>query len=62
MYKYMNRVLNGLTDIGLPGTVPTDLAKLLPADPYDPAIEIMAGVRAYFQGMHRVFIGYLTPL
>lgn len=61
MYKYMNKVLNGLTDIGLPGTVPTDLAKLLPADPYDPAIEIMAGVRAYFQGMYCVFIGYFTP-
>ncbi|KAJ8454305.1 hypothetical protein ONZ51_g13104 [Trametes cubensis] len=42
MSKYMNRVLNGLTDIGLPGMTPNDLAKLLPADPHDTAIDIMA--------------------
>lgn len=54
MSKYMNRVLNGLTDIGLPGMTPNDLAKLLPADPHDTAIDIMAGVRAYFQGTSKV--------
>ncbi|KAI0657630.1 P-loop containing nucleoside triphosphate hydrolase protein [Cubamyces menziesii] len=55
MSKYMNRVLNGLTDIGLPGMTPNDLAKLLPADPHDTAIDIMAGVRAYFQVAYRRF-------
>ena len=29
---------------------PTDLAKVLPSDPYEAAISIMASVRAYFQG------------
>ena len=42
--------LSALTRMGLHSTTPTDLAKLLPPDPYDAAIEIMASVRAYFQG------------
>ena len=46
----VNGVLAGLTEMGIIGTQPGDLAKLLPPDPYDPAIEIMASVRAYFQG------------
>ncbi|KAI8978167.1 P-loop containing nucleoside triphosphate hydrolase protein [Trametes punicea] len=55
MQNHVNRVLNGLTDIGLPGMTPTDLAKLLPSDPYDAAIDIMAGVRAYFQIAYKRF-------
>ncbi|KAI0764302.1 P-loop containing nucleoside triphosphate hydrolase protein [Trametes elegans] len=55
MHKYMNRVLNGLTDLGMPSVSPTDLAKLLPSDPYDAALGIMAGVRAYFQVAHKRF-------
>jgi hypothetical protein len=31
---------------------PVQLAALLPPDPMDPAIHIMASVRAYFQGMY----------
>ena len=48
----VNEVLAGLTEMGIHGTQPGDLAKLLPPDPYDPAVEIMASVRAYFQGKH----------
>ncbi|KAI0628425.1 P-loop containing nucleoside triphosphate hydrolase protein [Trametes polyzona] len=55
MYRYMTKVLNGLTEIGLPGQNPADLASLLPPDPYDAAIEIMAGVRAYFQIAYKRF-------
>ncbi|KAI0333222.1 hypothetical protein GY45DRAFT_1319829 [Cubamyces sp. BRFM 1775] len=55
MNKYITRVLNGLTDIGLPGMTPNDLAKLLPPDPYDAALDIMAGVRAYFQVSYKRF-------
>ncbi|OSC98818.1 hypothetical protein PYCCODRAFT_1417176 [Trametes coccinea BRFM310] len=55
LHKHMNRVLNGLTEIGLPGRTPTDLAQLLPPDPCDAAIDIMAGVRAYFQVAYKRF-------
>ncbi|KZT65430.1 hypothetical protein DAEQUDRAFT_676924 [Daedalea quercina L-15889] len=34
---------------------PTDLAKVLPSDPYDTAIRIMASVRAYFQVAYKRF-------
>ncbi|KAI9063947.1 hypothetical protein FKP32DRAFT_1603293 [Trametes sanguinea] len=53
--KHVNRVLNGLTEIGLPGKTVTDLAQLLPPDPYDAALDIMAGVRAYFQVAYKRF-------
>ena len=36
--------------MGAQGLDSTALAKLLPSDPMDPAVEIMADVRAYFQG------------
>ncbi|KAI0667025.1 hypothetical protein C8Q78DRAFT_1082541 [Trametes maxima] len=55
VFKQMNKILNGLNEIGVSGTLPSDLAKLLPPDPYDAAIEIMAGVRAYFQVSYRGF-------
>lgn len=42
-------ILTGLQEIGLPAEA-TDLPKLLPSDPYEPALHIMATVRAYFQG------------
>jgi hypothetical protein len=46
----MARVLSGLPQVGINGVKPVDLAKLLPSDPMDQALHIMAGVRAYFQG------------
>ena len=42
--------MSGLSDIGINGVTPADLAKLLPPDRFSPALEIMAEVRAYFQG------------
>ena len=39
-----------LAKIGLEGANASSFANLLPADPKYPAIEIMADVRAYFQG------------
>lgn len=47
----MSKAMSGLTEVGFSGLKPTDLPKLLPADPYEPALNIMAGVRAYFQGL-----------
>lgn len=43
------KVLSGLQEMGI-RTKATDLPKLLPSDPYEPALHIMATVRAYFQG------------
>lgn len=45
----VNKVLSGLNEIGI-SVKATELAKLLPLDPMEPALNIMANVRAYFQG------------
>ena len=50
MVTYMNNAISYLTAMGAQGLDSTSLAKLLPSDPMDPAVEIMADVRAYFQG------------
>lgn len=49
--KNTAQVLSGLSAIGIAGVKAIDLPKLLPSDPYEPALNIMACVRAYFQGM-----------
>jgi len=46
----VGKVLAGLLEIKMSGVKPEDLLKLLPSDPIDPALIIMADVRAYFQG------------
>jgi len=45
----INRVLSGLNELGISAKA-TDLPKLLPPDPTEAALGIMASVRAYFQG------------
>ncbi len=42
--------LGALAALGIHGVSANDLSKLLPSDPMEPAINIMADVRAYFQG------------
>ena len=46
------KVIACLAEIGMSGVRADDLAKLLPPDKMEPALEIMAGVRAYFQGKY----------
>jgi len=46
---HLAQILSSLPHIGITGTQATDLAKLFPPDPMEPALNIMAGVRAYFQ-------------
>ena len=46
------KVIASLAEIGMSGVRADDLAKLLPPDKMEPALEIMAGVRAYFQGKY----------
>ena len=46
----ISKVMSGLAEIGLIGVQARDLAKLFKIDDMEPALEIMADVRAYFQG------------
>jgi len=46
----ISKVMSGLAEIGLNGVQAGDLAKLFKIDNMEPALEIMADVRAYFQG------------
>ncbi|KAH0828920.1 P-loop containing nucleoside triphosphate hydrolase protein [Lanmaoa asiatica] len=50
----INKVLSGLNEIGISAQV-TDLPKLLPPDPMEAALNIMASVRAYFQVAYKRF-------
>ena len=45
----VNRALSGLNELGI-SVQSTDLPRLLPPDPKEAALNIMASVRAYFQG------------
>lgn len=49
----VQKVISSLAEIGL-NAHPEDLPKLLPADPMEAAITIMASVRAYYQGASKV--------
>jgi hypothetical protein len=46
----LTRIIAGLAELGISNITPRDLAKLLPPDEMEPALTIMASVRAYFQG------------
>jgi len=54
------KVLSSLAEIGIVGVKAEDLPKLLPPDPMEPALGIMADVRAYFQGWYGIFRFYLS--
>ncbi|KAI0343435.1 hypothetical protein BDW22DRAFT_1170105 [Trametopsis cervina] len=49
------KALSGLTEMGFNVKAP-ELLKLLPPDPLEPALQIMATVRAYFQVAYKRFI------
>jgi hypothetical protein len=49
-WQYINNVITNLTSLGIHGVVAADLVKLLPDNDMSPALDIMAEVRAYFQG------------
>jgi hypothetical protein len=46
----VSKVITNLTELGLRPVDRSSLPRLLPPDPMESAIEIMAEVRAYFQG------------
>ena len=54
--QILNDVTSSLTKLGLETVDVSLLANLLPPDPMEPAIEIMAVVRAYFQGTEYIHI------
>ena len=46
----MREIMGGLAKMNINGVKEGDVANLLEADQYETALEIMASVRAYFQG------------
>jgi hypothetical protein len=56
----IDKVITGLAEVGIISVVPGDIPKLLPPDPFEPALDIMADVRAYFQG--NAFLEFIHPL
>ena len=53
MMNAFNEAISSLAKLGLHSVDASSLATLLPPDPMEPAIGIMADVRAYFQGRAR---------
>ncbi|KAF9047683.1 P-loop containing nucleoside triphosphate hydrolase protein [Panaeolus papilionaceus] len=51
----ITKILSGLAEIGLQGLKAEDLLRLIPSDPMEPALVIMADVRAYFQVAYKRF-------
>lgn len=56
MVAAMNEAICSLTRMGLEQADASLFANLLPPDSMDPAIEIMADVRAYFQGSSGILL------
>ncbi|KAJ3936011.1 MAG: P-loop containing nucleoside triphosphate hydrolase protein [Lentinula lateritia] len=52
----VNEILVGLTKLGITGVTAVDLVKFLPTDGMEGALDIMAGVRAYFQVAYKRFV------
>ncbi|KAJ3812204.1 P-loop containing nucleoside triphosphate hydrolase protein [Lentinula aff. lateritia] len=52
----VNEILAGLIKLGITGVKAIDLVKLLPTDEMEGALDIMAGVRAYFQVAYKRFV------
>jgi hypothetical protein len=50
------KILSGLAEVGVNGIKADDLSKLLSPDRMEPALVIMADVRAYFQGTPTLLI------
>ena len=49
-WQALNNIISNLATIGIHSIAAQDLSRLLPEDETDPALGIMAEVRAYFQG------------
>jgi len=52
----LNEAMSALAKLGFRSVEPSSLAALLPPDPMEPAIGIMADVRAYFQVAYKRFV------
>ena len=57
--RVVNTVISYLAALGLSNVDPSTLPRLLPPDPMESAIEIMAEVRAYFQGSERSLLSLI---
>ncbi|KAF9222274.1 hypothetical protein BS17DRAFT_735704, partial [Gyrodon lividus] len=54
-HNAITKALVGSSELGMTATA-SDLLKLLPPDPMEPALNIMAGVQAYFQVAYKRFV------
>ena len=54
--KSITKIMTGLAAVGISGIEPEHLPRLLPSDRMEPALEIMAEVRAYFQGNCLIYL------
>jgi Dynamin GTPase effector domain len=52
----IKKIMSGLSELGVDNVSITDIAKILSPDPYEPALHIMSGVRAYFQGSVKIVL------
>jgi len=57
--RVVNTVISYLAALGLSNVDPSTLPRLIPPDPMESAIEIMAEVRAYFQGSERSLLSLI---
>ncbi|OBZ65896.1 Interferon-induced GTP-binding protein Mx2 [Grifola frondosa] len=57
--KQILRAQSALSDLGIRNVDSKDLARLCPANQYEPALNIMATVRAYFQLAYKRFVDYV---
>ncbi|EMD32895.1 hypothetical protein CERSUDRAFT_76970 [Gelatoporia subvermispora B] len=55
-HQAVSKIMSAFSELNIYGIDPVDLARVLPSDPYEAAIEIMASVRAYFQVAYKRFI------
>ncbi|KAG8894787.1 hypothetical protein FRB99_001000, partial [Tulasnella sp. 403] len=54
-WEYINNVITNLSRLGIHNVVAEDLAKMFQKEDMEPALEIMAEVRAYFQVAYKRF-------
>ncbi|KIY53536.1 hypothetical protein FISHEDRAFT_33028 [Fistulina hepatica ATCC 64428] len=52
----VSTIMQGFLNLNVHGIKPEDLAKVLPPDPMEPSLRIMANVRAYFQVAYKRFV------
>lgn len=56
--QHIMQIIRGFASLGVHGIMPADLPKVLPPEPYEVPLSIMASVCAYFQGQYTLHIDH----